>query len=466
MVFVVLLSFGICQTAVAAPEFINRAEVPKLTEIPRQVASQTPQLQAGRVLSRFNVKNAEIEPLLRSLASETGRNVVIQGGVKGTVSVDLTDVTVDDAFKAVLRASKLGAERHGDLLVIRSIEDSQFSEAFQLRYINGATVREGLEKFLSKSGKLNFDPDTNTILVRDNPEVIEDISAMIEQIDRTPRQVLVESAILEITLDDTVNSGVSVLWQDANFLVGTQNFAKNPLTTTDGGFFFRVVKNGITGLIDLLQTRTKTKLLAHPRILALNDQQAEILIGDRDGFKTTVQLNTGATQETINFLETGTRLIFTPHLTENNEILMKIHPEVSSGVIKDNIPSEKTTEATTSIKVQDGQTIILGGLIREQWTDTDTQVPILGDIPLVGILFKKKNRKLERKEVVIMITPNIINEKDMDSIRNQIKLSDEEYTNTINDSFVGLKPKPKAENGKEVPPSKKERFNGLGVKII
>ncbi|HLB58539.1 MAG TPA: hypothetical protein VJL87_00450, partial [Bdellovibrionota bacterium] len=105
MVFVVLLSFGICQTAVAAPEFINRAEVPKLTEIPRQVASQTPQLQAGRVLSRFNVKNAEIEPLLRSLASETGRNVVIQGGVKGTVSVDLTDVTVDDAFKAVLRAS-------------------------------------------------------------------------------------------------------------------------------------------------------------------------------------------------------------------------------------------------------------------------------------------------------------------------------------------------------------------------
>lgn len=395
-------------------------------------------------LERLKVKDAPVETLLRSLAAETGRNIIIDGKVTGSVSVDLTDVSVDEAIQAIARASGNGAEFRPGYIIVRSIKDSEQARVIQLKHINGLDVQKGLENFLTDNGKLTYDPDSNAILIRDQPSAVSDLTTFIKEIDRTPKQVLVESAILEVRLEDDITSGVDLLWQGGSrYRLGTQNFATSPTVGSPDGFFFRIVQNGITGIISLLEEKVKTKVIARPRILAMNDREAFVRVGGRQGYPQTIQLNTGATQEQIAFLDTGILLTITPHITEDRQIILKVHPEISDASLDaSNIPSERATEASAIVKVEDGQTLILGGLKREELVDNDDQVPVLGDLPLVGFLFKKKVRQIDRREVMILVTPHIVDGVfENKSVVADIERAKESYRGMMDTDFVGLKDK-------------------------
>lgn len=395
-------------------------------------------------LERLKVKDALVETILRSLAAETGRNIIIDGKVEGTVSIDLKNVSVDEAISAIARASGNGAEFHPGYILVRSVKDSSQTKVIQLKYINGLDVQKGLEGFLTENGKLSYDPDSNALLIRDQPGSVADLAAFVKEIDRTPKQVLVESAILEVRLEDDISSGVDLIWKaGSKYLIGTQSFATNPNTGSPDGFFFRIAQNGITGIISLLEEKVKTKVIARPRVLAMNDREAFVRVGGKQGYPQTIQLNTGATQEQIEFLDTGILLTMTPHITENREIILKIHPEISDASLDaNNIPSERATEASAIVKVKDGQTLILGGLKREEIIDNDDQVPILGDLPLVGFLFKKKVRQIDRREVIILVTPHIIDgEYENKTVIADIERAKDSYRDMLNTDFVGLKDK-------------------------
>ncbi|OGQ33522.1 MAG: hypothetical protein A3F16_01300 [Deltaproteobacteria bacterium RIFCSPHIGHO2_12_FULL_43_9] len=400
-------------------------------------------------LERLKVKDALVETLFRSLAAETGRNIIIDGKVTGTVSVDLKDVSVDEAIQAIARASGNGAEFRPGYIIIRPIKESEQSKVIQLQYINGLDVQKGLENFLTENGKLSYDPDSNAIMIRDQPSAVSDLATFIQEIDRTPKQVLVEAAILEVRLEDDISSGVDFLWQGGSrYRVGTQNFATSPTAGSPDGFFFRIVQNGITGIISLLEERTKTKVIARPRILAMNDREAFVRVGGRQGYPQTIQLNTGATQEQIAFLDTGILLTITPHITEDRQVILKVHPEISDASLDaSNIPSERATEASAIVKVKDGQTLILGGLKREELVDDDDQVPVLGDLPLVGFLFKKKVRQIDRREVMILVTPHIVDGGfENKTVVADIERAKENYREMMDTDFVGLKDRSQKRN--------------------
>ena len=171
---------------------------------------------------------------------------------------------------------------------------------------------------------------------------------------------------------------------------------------------------------------TDTVVLANPKVLALNKQTGEVIVGRKDGYLTTT-VTQSSTVQTVDFLETGTRLVFRPYIGDDGYIRMEIHPEDSSGGLNDaNLPFKITTEVTSNIMVRDGHTIVIGGLFREDSATTRGQVPFLGNIPLAGNLFRRQRDRTTRQEVIILLTPHIVKDEAAYTTASEAELKDAE----------------------------------------
>ena len=163
--------------------------------------------------------------------------------------------------------------------------------------------------------------------------------------------------------------------------------------------------------ITALETITDTTIMANPKILAVNKQEGQLHIGDRLGYASqTSQTSGGNTTSEIKFLEVGTMLTFRPYIGNDGYIRMDIYPKDSSGSVDrlSGIPNEQTTQLKTNILVKNGETIVIGGLFRDEISTTRNQVPVLGDIPFLGVLFRGTSDSNKRKEVIVLLTPHII----------------------------------------------------------
>ena len=269
--------------------------------------------------------------------------------------------------------------------------------------------------------------------------------------DVRPQQVLIEATILRAKLTEDNDMGI-----DFNLLAGID--FTNLVTTTDGltklttgtdtsvsgienkragtfrtdfntavgsgGLSIGFLSNNAAFFIRALEGITDFSVLANPKLLVINKQRGEVIVGNKDGYLTTTVTDTVATQ-TVEFLETGTRLIVRPFIGRNGYIRMEIHPEDSSGSVSlvgtNVLPSETTTEVTTNVLIRDGHTIVIGGLFREETQAARSQVPLLGDIPYVGVMFRSTLDDTKREEVIILITPHIIKHAPDEAVGEQYK---------------------------------------------
>jgi type IV pilus assembly protein PilQ len=191
---------------------------------------------------------------------------------------------------------------------------------------------------------------------------------------------------------------------DTTFTTRTEFNAAVPA----GGFTFGIIKDQVSLFIRALEEITDSEILANPKVLVLNKQIGNVIVGRRDGYLTTTVTETQAIQE-VEFLETGTQLTFRPFVSSDGYVRMELHPEDSvGGLTPAQLPFEQTTEVTTSVLVRDGHTILIGGLFREVASDTRSQVPLLGDLPLIGNLFRSRSDVIEREEVIILLTVHIV----------------------------------------------------------
>jgi type IV pilus assembly protein PilQ len=182
------------------------------------------------------------------------------------------------------------------------------------------------------------------------------------------------------------------------------------------GLNLGVITNNVGVFVTALEGVTDTTVLANPKVLVLNKQQGEVLIGQELGYKTAVTTDT-LTASTVQFLDTGTHLIFRPYIGDNGYIRLEVHPEDSTGNLDANgNPSKNTTEVTSDLLVKDGRTVVIGGLFRDATTRTRNQVPFLGSLPGVGPLFRQQTDATQREEIIILLTPHIV--KDMDQYAN------------------------------------------------
>ena len=194
-----------------------------------------------------------------------------------------------------------------------------------------------------------------------------------------------------------------------NAIAGTSTVGNS--VTGNGGFKMGVVKDDFGVFLRALDKVTDVTVVARPKVMCLNRQRAEILVGERLGYLSTTQTETSTTQ-TVEFLDTGIHLMFRPFITPNDMIRMELYPRLSSGSYQNlenfTVPKEDAHEIFTNVRVKNGETIVLGGLFKEQTVMDREQVPILGDIPILGAAFRGQDDRIERVEIIFLLTPTII----------------------------------------------------------
>lgn len=419
--------------------------------------------ERGRV--NMHVADLPLSTVLQILSVQSKRNIVASSKVSGTVTANLFDVTFEEALSAVLTANDAGFERIGSFIYVRTLEElaaisrrSRFkpvTRVFNLNYISSRDAVAYVTPLLADDDSITASPPSEAgiasgrsggggqshasadfIIVNASTETLREVAGILTQVDIRPRQVLIEATILRAELKDdnalgidfTLVGGVDLELMNSvsnaitDITVGQLPAARfehmNSTVTTDfassvpdGGITIGVIKDQVAMFIRALEQVTDTTVLANPKVLALDKQKGQVIVGRRDGFLTTTVTETQAIQ-TVEFLETGTQLIFRPFISGDGYIRVELHPEDSVGFVNaQGLPSEQTTEITTNVLIRDGETILIGGLFREVTTDARSQVPFLGSIPFLGPLFRSRNDSTAREEVIILMTVTIIDDQ-------------------------------------------------------
>ncbi len=433
-------------------------------------AASTAPAADGKI--ELHIKDDDLTNVLELLSQQYQLNIVASKGATGKVSADLYDVTVEGALDAICRATALKWVKEGNCIYVHTAEelaaiqadDSRLvTEVFHLNYLTSdealgmitpalsakataavtTEAETGIPSGADEAGGDNYAmPDT--LVIRDFPENLGQVRQILEKMDKRPRQVLVEATILQVTLDDDTSLGINfnalagVDFRDiaapepttAGATIQTNAAAtaraqSHPWATayttgfaTPGtGLNIGVITNNVSFFIHALEAVTDTVVLSNPKVLTLNKQPAEVIVGQEIGYITTIMSETTAV-ETVEFLEVGTQLRFRPFITDHGYVRLEVHPEVSTGVINaiTQVPDKTTTEVTCNIMVKDGETVVIGGLFDEVASITRNQVPGLGNIPGLGWLFRSKDDDTLRHEIIILLTPHIIEDNELNAI--------------------------------------------------
>jgi type IV pilus assembly protein PilQ len=406
---------------------------------------------AAGVMPRL-VLEADVRQFLKIVGQTFQKNIVPSPQVRGMVTVDLYEVTFEEALDAVLGVNGFAYEqKNGFIFVYTQKEMAEMkaaarkleSRVFKLNYLSPDDVSNLVQPLVGTNGKVTVSPaagtataasgekwaGNNILIVQAYPEQLDQVAKVIAEMDRRPAQVLIEATILTADLSDTNQLGIDLLYDGGiNFEffdtgvveVGSQAGTDGGLETTfttsvgTGGLSIGVTSNNIGVLIRALESTTDVVTLGNPKVMTLNRQQGMVLVGNRDGYITTEVSQTTATQ-TVKFLETGTQLQFRPFIMDDGYIRMELNPKDSDGGVEVQgqftLPSESTTEVMTNVLVKDGHTIVIGGLFRDRTSISRSQVPFFGNIPVVGALFRSTTDVSTREEVIFLITPHIIQEE-------------------------------------------------------
>ena len=375
----------------------------------------------------IDYKEADLLTVLRSLSWTYKLNIVTSPDIKGKVTISLQDVTVKEALEAIIAINGLTYSIRKTIIYVSPGDTEAIeivSEVVFLKYIKAADAQNLLRKAISAKGDIKIDEVANSLIVTDFPSNIQKVKNLLEKVDIPPRQVLIEAKIVDITSSDLEALGITYqleyatdggLWdrdtttnEEIDY---TMNLAEQSGDLAGAQFILNTLTLKhitLTATLDALARDGKANVLASPSIAVLNGQEARIIIGERYPYKERTQTTTGTT-ETTKFVDIGTTLRVLPQINDDGYITMKVHPEVSSlADALDAGPRVTTREADTTVRVKEGETLIIGGLIKQDDAASTDKVPYLGDIPLLGALFTRHEHEIEQKELAVFITPTIL----------------------------------------------------------
>ena len=381
--------------------------------------ANTAYAQSDETLISLAMRDTELSEVMEMLSRAERINILLSEGVGGQVSFSLYDVPLSEAIRSIADAAGYAAERrNGTYFIVERDEAGSYAASdltairtFRIQYADPSQLQAMLTPYLSDFGQLSVLLESKILMVEDTPEFLRRIAALIRDIDRQPKQILIEAKILEVTLNSEDSYGIN--WSDFFQSDGGEgSYGTRGLegigSSGSSGLFFEVANADLTAALSALEQNGRIRTLSTPKLLALENEEASVIVGDRRGYTVTTTINQ-VTSESIEFLESGVILRVTPHVDSEGRVMMEIHPEVSTGVVDANgIPSQTTTEVTTRLLVGSGQTIFIGGLIKQTQTESRKGVPVLGRIPGIGLLFSSREMTSTNTETVVVITPRVI----------------------------------------------------------
>lgn len=314
---------------------------------------------------------------------------------------------------------------------LKELDQKTEIRTYKLLYSKAKEIETKLTQIVPKEkGDVYVDERTNSVIVKATPAILDDIDSLITGWDTQHRQVLIEAKILEVTLDETTKLGIEWQLQNVNRPAHAPALvdlaSKFPVSLTTTGGIFQVgslTADEYAVTLEALKSSANTEVLSSPRVVVIDGEEANILVGSSEPYiVATTDPITKLLVEEVKFVDVGIKLKVTPQIGEDDYVTMKIHPEVSTArrvaEVKNTVARD-TTEADTTMMVKNGETIILGGLIKDEKKKTINKIPLLGDIPLIGLAFQNKNIQDVKKEIIVFITPHILTNETRQTVSRQ-----------------------------------------------
>jgi len=436
------------------------------TKQKNQAKSSAPVVRKKDLLSSLpreevtlDFEGADIRDVIRLMAETSNINMIFGPEVMGNVSIHLKRVPFDEAFSTILNLKGLVASQLGvNILRITTPEILQrerqkaivFTKTIPINYLKAEEIQKHLTAVMASSGRkgtITVVNQTNSVVISDSEEGIGQAERLIAQLDRKPKQVMIEARIIEINLSNGFDIGVEWEFAEANRkgnktrLLGTRTdieenarllLADGVVTQdesigaslpssggtgvslpgpTNAGITFGFVSADsiLTATLAALITQSKAKILSSPKVVTVNGELAKIQAVQDIRFRTRT-ISQGTSAESIETVSAGIILEVTPTINAEDRITLKIKPESSfpTQETSGDIPVIRTRTAQTTVVIKDGETLVIGGLIDDQDTKGISKVPLLGDIPIIGAFFRSNTNRKTRNELLVFVTPRIV----------------------------------------------------------
>ena len=437
-----VLVAGISLTAVAAQSAETQSS---------SAMQQVGLVRTGAGTFSLDVQGADVRTVLKAISEFSGRNIILSNGVHATITISIKNVSWEDALRTVLRANGLDyVDENGILRVDEGLKlateaterETAHAKAMdvmpletriiKLNYANATELGAAMQGSLSKRGSIAVERRTNSLIISDLPSAVDRIEKMAISLDSTTPQIEITAKLVDVDVEALRDIGIE--WNvgpqpsgggeffsttgptPADFLhpgndkenaLGAEH--KTPISDPATKLTYGISKSWgfVEAQLQLLEQNRKANIISNPRITTFDNREAKILVGQK--IPLIVQDVAG---NPVSQLQTiGIQLKVTPHLTAEKEIIMDLHPEVSDLSAQSTVQGGviiNTSEADTRVMVDDGQTAVIGGLIRTNEGTVHTGFPVLKDIPLIGLLFSSTNVVHQNRELIIFVTPRLL----------------------------------------------------------
>lgn len=384
------------------------------------------------LIKNLQFQSADIRSVMTFLADHGGVNVVVAPEVEGTVTIKLNEVHWRTAMEIIGRTYNLAVveEEAGYIRVLPADdyrkEVSEWEkhrkeqqelvplETKIVKISNSASdeIVKTVQSLLTDRGQANSDKRSNSIIIQEVPSNMLTVVDYITELDKPSPQIKISAQLLEIFTNDLEELGINWSAEGTYTTETGRSYQQNGEVLTDidgdvaGRYTIKALQKGwsVDAMVEALVSSGKGKIIAHPEITTLENQEARIQMGQ----KVPVKQFDESGNVVIKFEEVGTMLHVTPHITAENQILMHLRPERSTYQFDPNGVIINTSNAETKVIVLNGQTAVIGGLTTQDEVDSEVGIPILKDIPLLGRLFKFTEKRVESRDLVIFVTPTIV----------------------------------------------------------
>ncbi|MCX7726524.1 MAG: hypothetical protein N2053_06715 [Chitinispirillaceae bacterium] len=377
----------------------------------------------GGIIDYFEVHEAKVQSVCKQLSAFSGVDIIVSDKVTTTVSISLSKKTWREILEIICKTHNLIVSNEGSYLYVVSKDELEKNntisqavlesaplkrEIIKIKHVNAEELAKSIQNLLSSKGKITVVAHTNALIVYDTEENISQIKNMVSQLDIETAQISISCKIIEVS--SGVIQKLGIHWGYTDVRAGVEAEHMPPQNVIAGALdkitYGIISPQNLSAALEYLYGDNKGEIIAQPQITTVDNKEARIFMGQEVPIKYLDE----AGNTVVKMIKAGTELVVKPHISGNGRILLELSPKKESYVRQpDGTPVINQQSATTNVVVNNGETVVIAGLTSNEESVTEEGIPILKDIPLLGNLFKRSSKNRDKKDLVIFVTPYIIN---------------------------------------------------------
>jgi type IV pilus assembly protein PilQ len=379
-----------------------------------------------KIIEFFEVYDADVRSVFKQLSEYSGVDIVAAENVKGSVTISVTKKSWSEILNIICKVNNLAPSNEGNYVYVLTLEEFLKRQTAQATSLDAAInlaplrreiikinhtpvneIKESVNGLLSARGKLTTVEHNNSIIVYDTDQNIEQIQKMITAFDIETAQISISCKIIEASTGSQQNLGIQ--WGYMSHAAGIQGQHLANSTNVVAGALEKVSygilnSDNLTATLEYLFADGKAEVVAQPQITTLDNKEARIFMGQKIPFTNLDE----AGNTVVTFLDAGTELIVKPHLSGNGRILLELKPTKASYELKGNSYVVNQQGAETNVVVNNGETVVIAGLTSDEKLKSEEGIPFLKNLPFIGHLFKRSSKSNSKKDLMIFVTPHIV----------------------------------------------------------